>query len=120
MRRYIDECLDGKEGPRGFDFSMRWTGSMVADIHRILLRGGIFIYAMDSQNKRSGGKLRLMYEANPIAFIMEQAGGRATTGRQRIMDVAPQDLHQRVPVIMGSAAEVDRLTEYHMESMAAA
>ena len=120
VRRYVDECLAGKEGPRGFDFSMRWTGSMVADIHRILLRGGIFIYALDAANKRSGGKLRLMYEANPVAMIMEQAGGLASTGTGRIMDLAPQSLHQRVPVIAGSAAEVDRVIEYHALDEAAA
>ncbi|MCA8906297.1 MAG: class 1 fructose-bisphosphatase [Rhodospirillaceae bacterium] len=115
VRRYVDECIAGKDGPRGRNFNMRWTGSMVADIHRILLRGGIFIYALDSANKRTGGKLRLMYEANPMAMIMEQAGGMASTGRGRIMELVPENLHQRVPVIAGSAAEVDRVIEYHMQ-----
>ncbi|MCB9960045.1 MAG: class 1 fructose-bisphosphatase [Rhodospirillaceae bacterium] len=115
VRRYVDECIAGKDGPRGMNFNMRWTGSMVADIHRILLRGGIFIYALDSANKRTGGKLRLMYEANPMAMIMEQAGGMASTGRGRIMELVPENLHQRVPVIAGSAAEVDRVIEYHIQ-----
>lgn len=113
VRRYLEECLAGKDGARDQDFSMRWTGSMVADAHRILMRGGVFIYALDAQNFRSGGKLRLLYEANPISFLVEQAGGASSTGRERIMEVVPSGLHQRVPVILGSRSEVDRIVSYH-------
>ncbi|SRR5579883_62121 len=113
MRRYIDELLAGTEGPRGKDFNMRWVASMVADVHRILTRGGIFIYPIDSKTREQGGKLRLMYEANPMAFIVEQAGGAASTGRERILEVTPQKLHQRVPVFLGSKNEVEIATQYH-------
>ncbi|MBF0167006.1 MAG: class 1 fructose-bisphosphatase [Alphaproteobacteria bacterium] len=115
IKRYIDECLSGKEGPRGKNFNMRWIASMVAEVHRILVRGGVFLYPMDTENAKTGGKLRLMYEANPMSFIIEQAGGLATTGRQRIMEIAPSGLHQRVPVILGSKNEVERLIAYHQE-----
>ena len=115
VRRYIDECQAGKDGPRGKDFNMRWVASMVAEVHRILIRGGIFMYPADSENIKKGGKLRLMYEANPMAFIIEQAGGLASTGRGRILDLPPTHLHQRVPVILGSKAEVERLDAYHSE-----
>ncbi len=113
VKRYIDECVAGKDGPRGKDFNMRWVASMVADVHRIITRGGVFMYPLDSKTKDKGGKLRLMYEANPMSFIIEQAGGAATTGRERILDIAPNKLHQRVPVIMGSKNEVDLVTSYH-------
>jgi fructose-1,6-bisphosphatase I len=113
VQRYVDEMLAGKEGPLGKDYNMRWVASMVADVHRIMTRGGIFMYPMDSKMKDKGGKLRLMYEANPMAFLVEQAGGAATTGRQRILDIAPEKLHQRVPVILGSKNEVERVTGYH-------
>ncbi|NQD36702.1 class 1 fructose-bisphosphatase [Permianibacter sp. IMCC34836] len=113
MQRYVNDLLLGKEGPRGKDFNMRWVASMVADVHRILTRGGIFMYPLDSKMKDKGGKLRLMYEANPMAFIVEQAGGAATTARQRIMDVQPSSLHQRVPVVLGSKNEVAMVTKYH-------
>ena len=113
MQRYIGDLLLGKEGPRAKDFNMRWVASMVADVHRILTRGGIFIYPLDSKVKEKGGKLRLMYEANPMAFIVEQAGGAATTARQRIMEIQPSNLHQRVPVVLGSKNEVAAVTEYH-------
>jgi fructose-1,6-bisphosphatase I len=115
VKRYIDECLQGKEGARGKDFNMRWVASMVAEVHRILTRGGIFMYPMDEKTRASGkeGKLRLMYEANPMSMIVEQAGGASTTGRERILDIKPRDLHQRVPVILGSKNEVDRVTAYH-------
>jgi fructose-1,6-bisphosphatase I len=118
MQRYINECLQGKEGVRGKDFNMRWVASMVAEIHRILTRGGIFMYPIDEKMKKSGktGKLRLMYEANPMSFIIEQAGGMSTTGYTRIMDIAPNDLHQRVPVVMGSKNEVTLVTQYHTEA----
>jgi fructose-1,6-bisphosphatase I len=115
VRRYIDECLQGKEGPRGKDFNMRWVASMVADVHRILTRGGVFMYPWDKREPDKPGKLRLMYEANPMAWLVEQAGGAATDGRQRILDVPPTKLHQRVPVFLGSKNEVDRVTTYHTE-----
>ena len=113
MQDYVADLLCGKEGPRGRDFNMRWVASMVADVHRIITRGGLFTYPMDSKVKAKGGKLRLMYEANPMAFIIEQAGGAASTGRQRIMDVQPQGLHQRVPVVLGSRDEVGEVERYH-------
>ncbi len=111
VKRYIDECLAGTEGPRGKDFNMRWVASMVADVFRVLSRGGIFMYPRDSKNK--DGRLRLMYEANPMSFIVEQAGGAATDGRSRILDLQPKGLHQRVAVILGSKNEVERVTSYH-------
>src|SRR6201994_1996209 len=102
MQRYVGELLAGKDGPRGKDFNMRWVASMVADVHRIVTRGGVFFYPLDAKIMSKGGKLRLMYEANPMAFIVEQAGGAATTGRERIMEIQPHGLHQRVPVFLGS------------------
>ncbi|MCK9285026.1 MAG: class 1 fructose-bisphosphatase [Rhodocyclaceae bacterium] len=113
VQRYIGEMVAGKEGPRGQDFNMRWVASMVADVHRILSRGGIFLYPLDSKTKAKGGKLRLMYEANPMALIVEQAGGKATDGHRRLLDIQPTGLHQRVPVILGSKNEVERVTAYH-------
>ena len=122
VKRYVDECLAGKEGARGEDFNMRWVASMVAEVHRILTRGGIFMYPMDEKMKAKGGtgKLRLMYEANPMSFIVEQAGGASWTGRERIMEIQPEKLHQRVPVILGSKNEVERVVAYHKESDAEA
>ena len=117
MRRYIDECLAGREGVRGKDFNMRWIASMVADVHRILCRGGVFIYPWDQREPEKAGKLRLMYEANPMGFIVEQAGGAATNGQQRILDIAPDALHQRVSVMLGSKNEVERVTRYHQEAL---
>jgi fructose-1,6-bisphosphatase I len=111
VRRYIDECLAGKDGPRGKDFNMRWVASMVADVFRVLSRGGIFMYPRDARYK--DGRLRLMYEANPMAFIVEQAGGAATDGRTPILDLRPTALHQRVGVVLGSKNEVDRVASYH-------
>ncbi len=115
MKRYIEELLAGKEGPRGQDYNMRWIGSMVADVHRLLSRGGIFVYPMDAKLEKQGkeGRLRLLYEASPMSFIVEQAGGLASTGTQRIMEVQPYELHQRVPVMMGSRNEIQRLIDYH-------
>ncbi len=113
VKRYIDECLAGKDGPRGKDFNMRWVASMVADVFRVLSRGGIFMYPRDAKNR--DGRLRLMYEANPMAFIVEQAGGAATDGATRILDLQPKALHQRVAVILGSKNEVDRVTSYHRQ-----
>ena len=114
VKKYIDECLAGKTGPRGKDFNMRWVASMVADVYRILCRGGIFMYPKDAKHKE--GRLRLMYEANPMAFIVEQAGGAATDGTQRMLDIQPTALHQRVGVVLGSKNEVDRVTAYHKDS----
>jgi fructose-1,6-bisphosphatase I len=116
VTRYIDECLQGKDGPRGKDFNMRWVGSMVADVHRILTRGGIFMYPWDKREPEKPGKLRLMYEANPMGWLIEQAGGAATDGKRRIMDITPTKLHERVSVFMGSKNEVERVTRYHSEA----
>lgn len=113
VKRYIDECLQGRQGPRGKDFNMRWIASMVADVHRILNRGGIFMYPRDQREPHKPGKLRLMYEANPMGWLVEQAGGAATNGRQRILDIVPTRLHERVSVILGSKNEVERVTGYH-------
>ncbi|MDE2419349.1 MAG: class 1 fructose-bisphosphatase [Burkholderiales bacterium] len=116
VKRYVDECLQGKEGPRGKDFNMRWIASMVADVHRILTRGGIFMYPWDKREPNKPGKLRLMYEANPMSWLIEQAGGAATNGKQRILDIQPSGLHERVSVILGSKNEVERVTRYHLEA----
>ncbi len=116
VKRYIDECLAGREGPRGKDFNMRWIASMVADVHRILTRGGIFLYPWDKREPDKPGKLRLMYEANPMAFIVEQAGGAATNGQQRILELQPGKLHERVSVVLGSRNEVERVTAYHAQT----
>ncbi|WP_137935827.1 class 1 fructose-bisphosphatase [Chitinivorax sp. B] len=113
VKRYIDELLAGKEGPRGKDYNMRWVASMVADVHRILTRGGVFTYPRDAREPNKPGKLRLMYEANPMSFIIEQAGGMATNGHQRIMDIQPTALHERVAVFLGSKREVEVVTRYH-------
>ena len=113
VKRYIDECLAGKDGPRAKDFNMRWVASMVADVHRIMTRGGIFMYPWDKREPHKPGKLRLMYEANPMGWLIEQAGGAATNGRQRILDIQPTQLHERVSVILGSKNEVERVTSYH-------
>ena len=115
VTRYVDELLAGDTGPRGKNFNMRWIASMVADVHRILNRGGVFMYPADTRDTSMPGKLRLMYEANPMAFIVEQAGGAATDGKQRIMEIQPHKLHQRVPVFLGSKTEVERVTGYHQE-----
>jgi len=112
IQRYFDECIAGKDGPRGTNFNMRWTASMVADVHRILTRGGVFLYPRDSGNFEAGGKLRLMYEANPMAMVMEKAGGQSTSGTTRTLDIQPTALHQRTPVILGSTGEVDRVLEH--------
>ena len=114
VRRYIEECIEGAAGPRGVDFNMRWIASMVAEVHRILLRGGLFMYPRD---EKRAGRLRLLYEANPMAMIVEQAGGAASTGRERLLEVVPTGIHQRVPVILGSREEVERLDRYHQEHM---
>jgi fructose-1,6-bisphosphatase I len=113
VQRYIDECMRGVEGPRGKDFNMRWVASMVAEVHRILIRGGLFMYPLDSKLKDKGGKLRLLYEANPMSMLVEQAGGASSTGRGRVLELRPTGLHQRVPVILGSKNEVEMLEAYH-------
>lgn len=113
VQRYIDECLQGTEGERDKDFNMRWVASMVAEVHRILVRGGVFMYPSDAKAKM--GKLRLMYEANPMSFIVEQAGGGSTTGLRRVLEVSPTGIHQRVPIMLGSKNEIDRIASYHQK-----
>lgn len=115
VKRYVDECLAGKTGPRGKDFNMRWVASLVAETHRILMRGGVFFYPRDTRDPKKPGRLRLLYEANPISFIVEQAGGRASTGRERILEVMPQELHQRIGLIFGAREEVERVEAYHRD-----
>ncbi|OLL31511.1 fructose-bisphosphatase [Burkholderia sp. SRS-W-2-2016] len=115
VRRYVQECKDGRSGCRGRDFNTRWIASMVAEVHRILMRGGVFMYPRDSKTPAMEGRLRLLYEANPMSFLIEQAGGLSSTGRERILDVQPQSLHGRVPVILGSKNEVERIARYHGE-----
>ncbi len=115
VSRYINECKKGKTDVRGRDFNMRWIASMVADVHRILMRGGIFMYPKDNKDPSKPGRLRLMYEANPMSFVVEQAGGLGSTGRQRILDIKPESIHQRIPVVLGSKNEVERVEQYHRE-----
>lgn len=113
VKRYIDDCLAGKTGPLEKDYNMRWIASMVADVHRLLTRGGVFMYPWDSREPNKPGKLRLMYEANPMSMLVEQAGGAAIDGKTRILDIQPTQLHQRVSVILGSRNEVERIRQYH-------
>ncbi len=115
VKRYVDECLAGRTGPRGKDFNMRWIASMVAEAHRILMRGGVFMYPRDTKDPGKAGRLRLLYEANPVGFIMEQAGGRASTGREPMLQVKPSQLHQRIGLVFGSKNEVERIERYHRE-----
>ena len=115
VQRYVDECLAGREGPRGKDFNTRWIASLVAEAHRILLRGGVFLYPRDNKDPSRAGRLRLLYEANPIGFVIEQAGGRASTGRQAVLGVEPSALHQRIGFVFGSKSEVERIERYHAE-----
>ncbi|MEW9797921.1 class 1 fructose-bisphosphatase [Alteromonas sp. CYL-A6] len=115
VQNYINDLLAGEEGPRGKDFNMRWVAAMVGDIHRVLCRGGIFMYPFDKRNPSKPGKLRLLYEANPMAFLMEQAGGLADTGHGRILEVMPTEIHQRVPVLLGSKEEVETCLQYYRE-----
>jgi fructose-1,6-bisphosphatase I/sedoheptulose-1,7-bisphosphatase len=116
VKRYVDECLAGKTGPRGKDFNMRWIASMVAEAHRILMRGGVFLYPRDTKDPKKPGRLRLLYEANPVGFIIEQAGGRASTGRQPVLGVQPSELHQRIGLVFGSKNEVERIERYHADT----
>ena len=115
VQRYIAECLQGEEGPRGKNFNMRWIASLVAEVYRILTRGGVFLYPLDLRDPSKSGRLRIMYEANPMAFIIEQAGGACSTGRERMLDIKPTGIHQRVPLILGSKNEVERIVAYHRE-----
>ena len=115
IKRYVDECLAGKSGARGKDFNMRWIASMVAEAHRILMRGGVFMYSRDNKDPSKAGRLRLLYEANPIGMVMEQAGGRASTGREPMLAVQPDGLHQRIGLVFGSKNEVERIERYHSE-----
>jgi len=115
VQQYIAECVEGTDGPREKNFNMRWIASLVAEVYRVLTRGGIFMYPYDLKDPTKEGRLRLLYEANPIGFIVEQAGGLCSTGRQRIMDIDPKEIHQRVPVILGAKNEVDRIISYHKE-----
>lgn len=115
VKRYVDECLAGKTGPRGRDFNMRWIASLVAEAHRILMRGGVFMYPRDTKDPAKAGRLRLLYEASPISLLIEQAGGRASTGREPVLAVAPGDLHQRIGFIFGSREEVERIEQYHRD-----
>ena len=114
-QRYVDECKAGVKGPRGRDFNMRWVASMVADVHRILVRGGVYLYPRDNKQPVKEGRLRLMYEANPMSMLVEQAGGKGSTGRQSILDIVPEQVHQRVPVILGSSQEVDLIERYYRD-----
>ena len=116
VKRYIDELLAGRTGPRGKDYNTRWIAALVAEIHRILNRGGVFMYPADQRNPAKPGHLRLLYEANPMAMLIEQAGGAATDGRQRILDIQPTGLHQRVPLFIGAREEVERVTSYHLQA----
>lgn len=113
MRRYVEDCLAGKEGPRGKDFNMRWVGSMVADAFRIFTRGGVYVYPGDRRKGYENGRLRLIYEANPVAFLVEQANGGATDGTTRILDITPHHIHQRIPLVFGSKAEVEKIASYY-------
>ncbi|MDT3672098.1 MAG: class 1 fructose-bisphosphatase [Aromatoleum sp.] len=115
VRRYVDECLAGRSGPRDADFNMRWIASLVAETHRILMRGGVFLYPRDRKDPAKPGRLRLLYECNPIGMIVEQAGGRASTGERRVLDVVPESLHQRIGFVFGSRDEVERIERYHAE-----
>ena len=113
VRRYVDECLLGSTGVRDKDFNMRWIASMVADVHRVMTRGGVFMYPWDQREPNKPGKLRLMYEANPMSFLVEQAGGASTNGKERILDITPRDLHERVSIMLGSKEEVEIIQQYH-------
>jgi fructose-1,6-bisphosphatase I len=115
VRAFVDDCIEGADGPRGKNFNMRWIASLVADAYRILVRGGVFLYPGDSRRGYERGRLRQLYEANPIAFVVEQAGGFATDGVSRMLDIVPGDLHQRVPLIFGSTEKVERIRRYHLE-----
>jgi fructose-1,6-bisphosphatase I / sedoheptulose-1,7-bisphosphatase len=115
IKRYVNECLAGQSGPRARDFNMRWIASLVAETHRILMRGGVFMYPRDRKDLTRPGRLRLLYEANPIGFLVEQAGGRASTGHRPILDIVPESAHQRISFVFGTRAEVERIERYHRD-----
>jgi fructose-1,6-bisphosphatase I/sedoheptulose-1,7-bisphosphatase len=115
VHRYVTECQAGKSGVRGRDFNMRWIASPIADVHRMLMRGGVFMHPKDMRDRNKPARLRLLYEANPVGFLVEQAGGRASTGAVRLLEVQPESLHQRIPLIVGSRNEVERIERYHAE-----
>ena len=115
IRAYVDDCLEGEDGPHGTNYNMRWIASLVAECHRILSRGGIFLYPGDIRKGYAAGRLRLVYECNPIAFLVEQAGGAATTGIQRILEIQPQNIHERIPMIFGSKHETELVEQYYAD-----
>ena len=115
VQRYVAECMAGKSGPRGKDFNMRWIASLVAEAHRILMRGGVFLYPRDSRDSGRQGRLRLLYEANPIGMVIEQAGGRASTGYGPLLELQPESLHQRSGFVFGARNEVERIEQYHRD-----
>jgi fructose-1,6-bisphosphatase I/sedoheptulose-1,7-bisphosphatase len=115
VKRYVEECLAGKSGPRGTDFNMRWIASLVADVHRILMRGGVYLYPRDARDATRHGRLRLLYEANPVAMLVEQAGGLASTGTRRVLELEPQRLHERCGLVFGARNEVERIERYHAQ-----
>lgn len=117
VQRYIGECLQGKEGPRARDFNMRWCASMVMDVHRILTRGGVFLYPHDNKQPVKAGRLRLLYEANPMSLLVTQAGGESIDGEQPVLAIQPSSCHQRVPVLLGAKQEIQRLHDYHLLDM---
>ncbi len=112
-QQYLQECQAGVTGVRGKDFNMRWIASMVADMHRILMRGGIYLYPKDNKIPIKGGRLRLLYELNPMSWLIEQAGGKSSTGRERVLALAPTEIHQRAPIIIGSKNEVEKVVQYY-------
>ena len=113
VRRYIDELVAGKAGPRGKDYNMRWVAALVAEVHRILMRGGVFLYPRDNRDPARPGKLRLMYECNPMSWLAEQAGGKSVNGLGRVLEIQPETLHQRVALMLGASEEIDILMDYH-------
>ena len=113
IQQYVSECQAGATGDRGKDFNMRWIASMVADVHRILMRGGVYLYPKDNKTPLKAGRLRLLYELNPMSWVIEQAGGKSSTGRERVLELVPTEIHQRAPIIIGSENEVERLVQYH-------
>lgn len=113
IQQYVDECQAGTTGVRGKDFNMRWIASMVADVHRILMRGGVYLYPKDNKMPLKAGRLRLLYELNPMSWIIEQAGGKSSTGRERVLEIMPTEIHQRAPIIIGSKKEVERVVRYY-------
>ncbi|MCB1805771.1 MAG: class 1 fructose-bisphosphatase [Candidatus Competibacteraceae bacterium] len=115
VQRFIEECQAGQDGPLGKDFNMRWSGAMIGDVHRVIMRGGVFLYPLDQRNRHRGGRLRLLYEANPVSWLVEQAGGLSTTGSERILALTPHGLHQRCPLILGSREEIRRIQAYYQQ-----